>query len=184
MALKATVYKASINVADMSRNVYLDHCVTLAQHPSETTKRLMLRLLAWTLYADERLQFTKGLCDETQPDLWIKNYSDEIELWIELGLPDEKRIKKACSLSKKVVLMVYGDNASAVWKSQMLNKLHLFKNLTVIQILDKTLEEAALNLNRTMDIQATIEDEQLWFSIGDTVLSIQPDIWKNASTAK
>lgn len=181
MALKATVYKATINVADMSRNVYLDHSVTLAQHPSETVRRLMLRLLAWALCADERLQFTKGLTDESQPDLWIKNFSDEIELWIELGLPDEKRIKKACSQAKNVVLFAYGDNASAVWKSQMLNKLHSFKNLTIIHVLDEVLDAASLALNRSMVIQATIEDGQVWFSIGDVVLSIQPDIWKNAA---
>ena len=86
MALKATVYKASINVADMTRQVYIDHTVTLAQHPSETEQRLMLRLLAWTLYADERLQFTKGLCDGSESELWIKNYSDELERCDKLGV--------------------------------------------------------------------------------------------------
>ncbi|WP_407333783.1 YaeQ family protein [Enterovibrio sp. 27052020O] len=181
MALKATVYKASINVADMSRGVYLDHAVTLAQHPSETDKRMMLRLLAWTLYADERLQFTKGLCDESEPELWIKNYSDEIELWVELGLPDEKRLKKACSLAKEVVLFTYDDHAARVWKTQMLNKLHPFKNLTIINVMDEVLDAAAASLSRTMSIQATIEDGQVWFSIGDTVVAIQPEIWKTAS---
>ncbi|MEZ8140467.1 YaeQ family protein [Enterovibrio sp. FF113] len=181
MALKATVYKASINVADMSRGVYLDHAVTLAQHPSETNKRMMLRLLAWTLYADERLQFTKGLSDESEPELWIKNYSDEIELWVELGLPDEKRLKKACSLAKDVVLFTYDDHAARVWKTQLLNKLHPFKNLTVINIMDEVLDAAGTSLSRSMSIQATIEDDQVWFSIGDTVVSIQPEIWKTAT---
>ncbi|MEI8609715.1 hypothetical protein A1OW_05970 [Enterovibrio norvegicus] len=178
MALKATVYKASINVADMTRQVYIDHTVTLAQHPSETEQRLMLRLLAWTLYADERLQFTKGLCDESEPELWIKNYSDEIELWVELGLPDDKRIKKACTQSKHVVLFTYGDNAAAAWKASLLNKLHPYKNLTVINVMDEVLDAAAAASSRNMSIQATIEDGQVWFSIGEMVISIQPDMWK------
>lgn len=181
MALKATVYKASINVADMSRNVYLDHAVTLAQHPSETEQRMMLRLLAWTMYADERLQFTKGLCDDSEPELWIKNYSDEIELWVELGLPDEKRLKKACTQAKEVVLFTYDDNAASVWKSQMLNKLFPFRNLTVINIMDEILDAAAAASSRNMNIQATIEDGQIWFSIGDSVIAIQPDVWKTAA---
>ncbi|KXF83253.1 YaeQ family protein [Enterovibrio coralii] len=181
MALKATVYKASINVADMSRNVYLDQNVTLAQHPSETEQRMMLRILAWTMYADERLQFTKGLCEDSEPELWIKNYSDEIELWVELGLPDEKRLKKACSQSKEVVLFTYGDHAAAAWKASLLNKLHPFKNLTIINIVDEVLDAAAAASSRTMNIQSTIEDGQVWFSVGESVISVLPEVWKTAS---
>lgn len=180
MALKATVYKASLNVADMSRNIYLDHSVTLAQHPSETIQRMMLRLLAWTLYADQKLLFAKNLCDSIDPELCIKNYNGEIELWIEFGLPDEKRLKKACSLSRHVVLFAYNDNAALVWKSQMLNKLHPFKNLSVIYITDNILNALANVASRTMTIQATIEDGQIWFSVGDKVLSIEPEQWKLA----
>ena len=56
MALKATIYKATVNVADLDRNQFLDASLTLARHPSETQERMMLRLLAWLKYADERLQ--------------------------------------------------------------------------------------------------------------------------------
>ncbi|WP_150149066.1 YaeQ family protein [Candidatus Enterovibrio altilux] len=178
MVLKATVYKASLSVADMNRQVYLNHSVTLAKHPPETEQHLMLRLIAWTLYADERLQFTKSICDKSKPELWIQNYSNEIELWVTLGLPDSKRIKKACSQAKQVILFTYGDDAAATWRSQLLNKLHPFKNLTVINIMDKVLLAAAAFSNRNMVIQATIEDGQVWFSVGETVLLIQPDIWK------
>ncbi|RXJ74604.1 hypothetical protein CS022_03280 [Veronia nyctiphanis] len=181
MALKSTVYKAQINVADMTRQVYLDHTVTLAKHPSETDQRMMLRILAWTLFADAELQFTKGLCVEHEPELWIKNYSDEIKLWVDLGLPDEKRLKKACSLSEQVVLFTYGDNASRVWKEQHLNKLYHYKNLTVFNITDEILDTAAAQVVRTMSIQSTIEDGQVWFSIGETVLSLQPEVWKEVA---
>ncbi|MFG1490398.1 YaeQ family protein, partial [Oceanospirillum sp. HFRX-1_2] len=85
MALKSTVYKATVNLADMDRGVYLDQSLTLAQHPSETDERMMLRILAWSLNAVEGLEFTKGLCVDDEPEIWKKNYSDEIELWIELG---------------------------------------------------------------------------------------------------
>ncbi len=180
MALKATVYKASINVADMSRHVYMDQSLTLAQHPSETNLRLMLRLFAWSLYANEKLVFTKGLCDDSEPALWIKNYSDEIELWIDLGLPDEKRIKKACSQAKQVVLFTYEDNAASVWKENHLHKLYPFKNLTIINLKDEVLHALAAACNRTMVIQATIEDQQIWFSVGDLPFLIELDVWKKA----
>ncbi|MBN0871774.1 YaeQ family protein, partial [Pseudomonas aeruginosa] len=97
MALKATIYKAAVNVADLDPNQFLDANLTLAQHPSETQERMMLRQLAWIKYANERLQFTRGLSSDDEPELWLLNDHLGVDLWIELGLPDERRIKKACS---------------------------------------------------------------------------------------
>lgn len=94
MALKATIYKAMVNVADLDRNQFLDSQLTLARHPSETQERMMLRLLAWIKYANERLQFTRGLCADDEPEIWLKNDHLGIDLWVELGLPEERRLKK------------------------------------------------------------------------------------------
>jgi len=96
MALNATIYKAELQVSDMDRHYYATHTLTVARHPSETVERLMVRLLAFALYADERLEFGKGLSDGDEPALWRKAYSGDIEQWIELGQPDEARIRKAC----------------------------------------------------------------------------------------
>ena len=96
MALSATICKADLNIVDMDRHYYQQHSLTVAQHPSENDERLMIRLLAFALHADEFLSFTKGLSTDDEPDLWQKSLSGEIELWIELGLPSEKRLKKAC----------------------------------------------------------------------------------------
>ena len=95
MALKATIYKATVNVADLDRNQFLDASLTLAQHPSEPQERMMLRLLAWIKYAYERLQFTRGLSSDDEAELWLLNDHLGVDLWIELGLPDERRIKKS-----------------------------------------------------------------------------------------
>ncbi|MDO6542704.1 YaeQ family protein [Photobacterium sanguinicancri] len=176
MALKATIYKAQYNVADLDRHVYLDVNHTVAQHPSETEQRLMLRLLAWGLKASEDLVFTKGLSDVDEPELWNKNYSDEIELWVDLGLPDEKRIKKSCNKAKQVLLVVYGDNATAKWWQQHQQKLSVYKNLEIIQIKDESLAEMEALLERSMQLQLTIESEQAWLSAGKGSCEISP-IW-------
>ncbi|WP_230369927.1 YaeQ family protein [Paludibacterium denitrificans] len=115
MALSATIYKVNLTLSDMDRSYYASHNLTLAQHPSETIERLMLRLTAFALHASDTLSFTRGLCADDEPELWQKNYSDEIELWIDLGEPDEKRLKKACSRAEQVVLYSYGGRASEVW---------------------------------------------------------------------
>ena len=97
MALTATIFKASLQISDLDRHYYGEHQLTLARHPSETDERMMVRLLAFILHADEQLNFTRGLCVDDEPDLWQKNLTNEIELWIDVGLPDERRVRKACS---------------------------------------------------------------------------------------
>jgi uncharacterized protein YaeQ len=105
MAPKATIVKAELQVTDMDRHYYALHNLTLAQHPSETVERLMVRLLAFALHADERLEFGRGLSDEDEPALWRRDYTGDIEQWIEVGQPDESRIRKACGRAQQVVVV-------------------------------------------------------------------------------
>ncbi len=107
MALKATIFKAELQIADIDRSYYQAHSLTLARHPSETEQRMMVRLLAFALHADERLLFGRGLSTDDEPDLWLKNLHDEIELWIELGQPDEKRVRKTCARARNVIIYTY-----------------------------------------------------------------------------
>ena len=95
MALKSTIYKAELQIADMDRHYYADHALTIARHPSETDERMMVRVAAFALFAQERLEFCKGLSDTDEPDLWQKDLTGAIETWIEVGQPDERRIAKA-----------------------------------------------------------------------------------------
>ncbi|UJF16835.1 YaeQ family protein [Vibrio sp. SS-MA-C1-2] len=177
MALKSTIYKAHINVVDLDKHVYLDIPHTIACHPSETLQRLMLRVVAWGLNADEALQFTKGVSSTEEPDLWQKSLSDEIELWIDLGLPDEKRIKKAASRAKKVIIYAYNDNAAKVWWKQNKAKIEMIKNVSIVFIDNQTLSQLEKIVDRSMQLQFTIESEQVWLSSGDDSLTINPEWW-------
>ena len=114
MAPNATVYKAELQVTDMDRHYYASHDLILAQHPSETAERLMARLLAFALFADERLMFGRGLSDEDEPALWQRDYTGDIERWIELGQPDESRLRKACGRAQQVMVVTYGGHAAEV----------------------------------------------------------------------
>ena len=114
MALKATIYKAAVNVADLDRNQLLDANLTLAQHPSENDARMMIRLLAFMLYADERLEFGKGLSTDEEPDLWLKDLTCVIKLWIYVGQLDERWLRKASGRADRVVVISYGDRVAEV----------------------------------------------------------------------
>ncbi|MCT9845142.1 YaeQ family protein [Leclercia sp. 29361] len=181
MALKATIYKAAVNVADLDRNQFLDATLTLARHPSETQERMMLRLLAWIKYANERLQFTRGLSAEDEPEAWLLNDHLGIDLWIELGLPDERRIKKACTQSAEVALFTYNSRAAEIWWQQNKNKCSQFNNLSVWYLNDEQLSALSAFAGRTMILQATIQDGAIWLSDAENNLEIHPEAWQSRS---
>ena len=116
MALKSTIYKAALQIADMDRQLYADHALTLALHPSETEERLLVRLLAFALNVPHdtdhgALQFARGLSDGDEPDLWQHDLTGQLLHWIEVGQPDERRLAKACSRAERVTLYVFGSAA-------------------------------------------------------------------------
>ncbi len=176
MALKSTIYKADCQIADMDRGYYQPHNLTIALHPSETEERMIARLLAFVVNADQQLQFTKGLSSDDQPDLWQKNLTDDIELWIDVGMPDDKRIRKASSRADKVILYTYGGR-NTLWWSQIQPKLERFKNLTVINLPKDATDQLATMVKRTMQLQISIQDGQIWLSDDQNTVTIVPEVW-------
>ena len=180
MALKATIFKADLQITDLNRNYYQGHNLTIARHPSETDERMMVRLLAFAQYASEDLAFTKGLSTDDEPDLWQKSLSDEIECWIDLGQPDEKRIRKACGRAKQVVIYTYGGGTAEIWWEQNQEKLTRFKNLTIINLPVTETQALAQLAERNMSLQCTIQDNQLWFSNDADNIEVNPAVWRAA----
>jgi uncharacterized protein YaeQ len=174
MALNSTIYKVELQISDMDRHYYATHALTLARHPSETEERLMVRLLAFALYADDRLEFGKGLSDEDEPALWRKAYTDEIELWIEVGQPDETRIRKACGRSRQVVVISYGGNAAEIWWSKVGSALTRNRNLTVLDIPTSTVTALVGLLQRGMRLQCLIQDGQLQLMNDTDAVAVDP----------
>lgn len=164
MALKATISKAELNIADMNRNYYHSHHLTLAQHPSETDERMMIRLVAFALHAHEDLTFTKGLSTEDEPDIWQKDLIDHIVLWIDLGQIDEKRIKKACGKSDQVVIYTYQSRSAKPWWQKIELAMKRFDNLSVMEI--ETLSETPIEslVQRSMQLQCNIQDNAVYLS--------------------
>ncbi|MBV0932974.1 YaeQ family protein [Marinobacterium weihaiense] len=182
MAQSATVHKVHLQLADMDRHHYADYSHTLAQHPSETEERLMMRLLAFMLRADERLEFTRGLCVDDEPDLWCKSYADEIELWVEVGLPSDKRIRKACNRARQVVILAYGsEQAVTPWWEGVRGQLYRFDNLEVLRVSPAQSADLTALAERGMHLQCSIEDGQVWVSNADSSVILEPlRLWPEA----
>lgn len=177
MALRATIYKTEINVSDSDRNYYGSHAVTVAKHPSETEERLMVRLLAYALYTqgDDALVFTRGLSEADEADLWRLDLTGAIQQWIEVGLPEERRLLKACGRADTVIVFAYGRNV-AIWWAGIKNKLARVRNLKVYALpADATLALAAL-AERNMALHINILDATAWVTSdkGEASIEIRP----------
>lgn len=178
MATKATIYKAALNVSDLDRQYYGSHPLTIACHPSETEERLMVRLLAFALFASDTLAFTRGLSTEDEPDLWDIDLTGHITHWIELGTPDESRLRKGCNRAGRATLMTYGARTAPVWWEKNRDKLARFDNLQVLYLPKEATDALTSLVSRNMDLQVTIQDGQLWVSSADRNAAITPERWK------
>ena len=184
MAPKSTVYKAQLQVSDMDRHHYGTYPLTLAQHPSETDDRLMVRLLAFALYADERLEFGRGLSTDEDPDLWQRDYTGLIERWIDLGQPDESRIRKACGRAREVVVLTYGGRAAELWWEKNASALARHDNLTVLDLPTEQVQALTALYMRGLRLTVMIQDGEISLLGEDgreVVLRLQPRMASQAA---
>lgn len=173
MAEKATIFKADLQIADMDRHYYQTHALTLARHPSETDERVMVRLLAFALYASETLTFGKGVSSEDEPALWQKDLTGVIERWIELGQPDEREIRKACGRAQQVVIVSYGRSADPWW-NQHRDPLQRLDNLTILRLPIAGTQALVAFANRNMQLQCTIQEGLVWITTEAGAVQIEP----------
>lgn len=179
MAINSTIYKIDLQVSDMDRNYYQQHSLTIAKHPSETDERVMVRLIGFAMYANEMLSFGKGLSDDEEPDLWQKDLTGAIELWMDVGLPTEKDIRRAAGRAKQVVVILYGGRVADMWWSANSKALLKINNLTVINLPDT--KELADIAERGLSVSCTIQDGHIMLGHDGGTLDITPMILKEPS---
>jgi len=178
LALKSTIFKAELQVSDLDRNHFATHSLTIARHPSETDERMMVRLLAFALNADEALEFGRGLSSEGEPDLVKRDLTGAIDLWIDVGLPDERELRKAAGRAREVKMYAYGGRSVALWWAQNEAALRRLENLHVIEIPPAATEAMTALAERSMRIDCTIQDAQLWLAAGGETLHFEPVVLK------
>lgn len=186
MAVKSTIYKARLSVTDLDHGYYADHALTLARHPSETDERMMVRLLAMALNAHElsdlcqgdgNLSFGAGLSDPNDPDLSLKDFTGAIRLWAEVGQPEEKPLAKACQ--KSDVVRVYAfHHAAEVWWRGLQGKVQRLDKLQVWRVPSSSAQALARLAERSMQLQATVQDGEVSFSGSNDSLQIRLERWK------
>lgn len=180
MALKSTIFKIDLQIADMDRGYYADHALTIARHPSENDERMMARVLAFALHAHEALAFGRGLSAEDEPDLWRRDLTGAVEQWIDVGQPDERLLRKACNRSREVVLLTFGRSAE-VWWAQNRGALERLANLCVLHLPPDMSQALAELVERTMRLQCTVQDGQVWLGHAEHTVHLEVAHWKDAA---
>jgi uncharacterized protein YaeQ len=176
MAIKSTIYKAEVQIADMDRHYYALHNLTIARHPSETDERMMIRVLAFIRHASSTLLFGKGIAADDEPDLWQMDLTGAIEYWIEVGQPDDRRILKACGRAQQVVVYTYSSN-STIWWNQIGSRIERAKNLSVMNIAPASSQALAGLAQRNMQLQVTVQDGQIWITADDVTVQVDCIEW-------
>ncbi len=183
MALKSTICKAVLSVADIDRGYYRDHELTIARHPSETDERMMIRLLAFALHADDALEFGRGLSTEDEPDVWRRDLTGVILQWIEVGLPDERELRKACGRARAVHVLAYGGRAVDLWWQGVRDALLRQERLAVAEVPIDASRALALLAARSMRLQVTIQEGHVFVSDGATSVPVELRVLKALASA-
>ena len=184
MALKATIFKAALQIADMDRGYYADHALTIARHPSETDERMMLRVLAFALHAGPGLEFGRGLSTDDEPDLWQRDLTGRIRLWIDVGLPDDKLVRRGCGRADEVVIYAYGRGAELWWERSR-GALERARNLRVLSVPAAASQALARLAQRAMQLQCTVQDGHVWLSDNDGAVEVTlTTVWSPPSASR
>ena len=187
MALKSTIFKASLAVADIDHGYYADHTLTLARHPSETDERMLVRLAALALNAhqlqdlcggDGTLSFGAGLSNVDEPDVWLRDFTGATRLWIEVGQPDDKAMLKACARADAVLVYAFA-HAAEIWWRGIEAKVARAGKLQVWRLPARQAQLLATLATRSMQLQATIQEGALTLGNGAAEsVQIEPLRWK------
>ena len=186
MALKSTIFKANLAVADIDNGYYADHALTLARHPSETDERMMIRLAALALNAyklqsvcdgDGVLGFGDSLSNTDDPDVSLKDFTGRTRVWIEVGQPEEKPLLKACGKGDEVLLYCF-NHAAEIWWRGIENKLTRAQNLSVYRVPTAASQSLSTLAQRSMQLQATIQEGALMLGDGKHSIDIELQRWK------
>ncbi len=183
MALPSTIYRVSLDVSDLDRHHYATYPLTVARHPSETETRLMLRLLAFALFADQDLALGRGISTDDEPDLWQRDPGGRIQHWIDLGLPDVRRLRKACGRADRVTLVAYGERSFGPWWSKNAAEFERLATLGVLLISDADAAAIAGLATRNLDLQCTLQEGTVWIGSDSQTVSLSPTWIRSPSDA-
>lgn len=172
MAATATVYHLKIDLSDVERGVYQQLDLRLARHPSESTRYLLTRIIAYCLCHEEGIAFSKGLSTTDEPAVWIKDLQGNVTTWIEVGTPSAERLHRASKAHPRVVVFTQHDPAlleNAAQKSD--RPIHRAETIAIYALGPALLDQLEAILERNTSWVVVHTEGQLYVTAGDATVS-------------
>lgn len=176
MAIRATVCKVSLDVSDIDRDYYAEHRLTVSREPSEPDERFMARVLAFALNASEDLAFARGQPEADEPELWRRDYDGRVRLWIEVGLPDPRRLRKAAARADEVLLYLYHGRQAGVWLEQNRAELEDIPKLRMVELSAETVKRLAAMAGKSINLSLLVQDGQACLDDGKDRVEIEKEV--------
>jgi uncharacterized protein YaeQ len=169
VALPATIRRFEIALADSDRELYQQLDWRVAQHPSESERYLVARVLARVLEHGDGLDFSKGgVSDDTEPALVQRDLRGDLVAWIEVGAPTPDRLHKASKAAPRVAVYTWKkpeELAAAIVE----RGVHRADELALYELAPELLDAVAATLDRVNRWQLSIAGGSLYLTIGDAL---------------
>ncbi|MFT3798071.1 YaeQ family protein [Microbacterium sp.] len=170
MATGAVIHTFDVQLADVDRGVYEDLTLRLAQHPSETTAFMAVRLLAYCLEFAEGIAFSEGVSATDEPAVLVRDATGRLVAWIEVGAPDAERLHRGSKLADRTAVYSHRDPARLLplWAGK---KIHRAEDI-VLRTFDPGFVDAAASATlRRNAVTLSVTEGQLYLDVNGTSLA-------------
>ena len=169
VALTATVHHFEVALSDVDRGVYETLDLRVAQHPSETTRWLLTRTLAYCLSYEEGIAFSKGgLSSTDEAPIAIRDATGLLQQWIDIGAPSAERLHKASKAAAKVT--VYTHDLAQLQRQTAGQTIHKAEAIDVWPLDPAFLDGLAAKVDRRARLEVTRTEGALYVTVGGTTL--------------
>jgi uncharacterized protein YaeQ len=166
MALPATLRRFEIALADSDRAVYEQLDWRVAQHPSESERHLIARVIARALEHAEGVEFSRGgVSDDEEPAIVQRDLRGELQAWIEVGSPSPDRLHKAAKLAPRVAVYAW-KNVDQLAAAIAERGVHRAEEIALRALPAELLDRVAATLDRINRWDLSVTGGMLYLAIG------------------
>ena len=165
MAFTSTLHNLRIGLSDSDRGVYETLELRVARHPSEGLPFMLTRVLAYCLFWEPEIAFSKGLAAPDEPALWVRSLDGRVLLWIDIGRPSADRLHKASKAAGRVVVCTFQD-PRILQRAITGERIHRAEAIELVTLPASVLDALEAQIAKRMDWEVVVTGGQLYVTTG------------------
>ena len=166
MALGSTIYNFDIALSDIDRGVYEQLVLRVSQHATETLDYMLTRVLAYCLEWQPRIEFGRGIGDNDDAAVWVRDYNGDIKVWIEVGMPSAELLHRASKAAERCVVYTHRriDN---VMQSLAGRNIYHAADIPIYTFDYGFMNQLVALVERRMAFDLSVTEQQIYLTIGE-----------------